>query len=152
MNSEGVTEPQEVIKDGAGETTPVRGMQAYYAVANGKQHGIYPFWQYEFPALSRCPTLLTTSSETELKVKYQSGACHKRFRTRSQAEAFIEDWKDSLADVWREEIKNGLDQGLRPRNMKFSAEDILIRHDEQTEDADALDKLKLDKLSFKEEE
>jgi hypothetical protein len=39
-----VTEPEEVIKDGAGETTPLRDSQAFYAVAHGKRLGIYPYW------------------------------------------------------------------------------------------------------------
>ena len=89
---------------------------------------------------------------TELKVKEITGACHKRFRTRSQAEAFIEDWKESFADVWRSAIREGLDQGLRPRDMKISVEGILHETDEQTEDADALDEVKLDRLSLKEED
>jgi hypothetical protein len=44
MKRKGVTEHKEVIKDGAGETTPVRDSQAFYAVAYGKQPDIYPFW------------------------------------------------------------------------------------------------------------
>lgn len=84
-------------------------------------------------------------------MKEVSGACHKRFRTRSQAEAFIEDWKDS-ADVWRRKIREALDQGLKPCDMKLSVEGILYGPDKQTEDADALDKVKLDNLSLKEEE
>ena len=43
-----------------------------------------------------------------------TGACHKRFKTRAQAEAFIEDWKESFADVWRREVRRALDRGLRP--------------------------------------
>jgi hypothetical protein len=85
-------------------------------------------------------------------VKEISGACHKRFRTRSQAEAFIEDWKDSFADVWRRKIREALDQGLKPCDMKLSVEGILYGPDKQTEDADAWDKVKLDNLSLKEEE
>lgn len=85
-------------------------------------------------------------------MKEISGACHKRFRTHSQAEAFIEDWKDSFADVWRRKIREELDQGLKPYDMKLSVEGILHGPDEQTEDADALDEVKLDKLSLREEE
>ena len=80
-----------------------------------------------------------------------SGACYKRFRTRSQAEDFIKDWKDSFADVWRREIREALDQGLKPCDMKLSLEDILYGPDKQTEEADALDKVELDKLTLKEE-
>jgi hypothetical protein len=84
-------------------------------------------------------------------VKDISGACHKRFRTLSQANAFIEDWKESYSDIWRREIKIKLDQGLRPRDMKLSVECILHRTDEQVKDMDALDEVKLDRLSLKEE-
>jgi viroplasmin and RNaseH domain-containing protein len=38
----GVTEPKEVFKEGAGETAPLLGSQAFYAVANGANPGIYP--------------------------------------------------------------------------------------------------------------
>lgn len=59
------------------------------------------------------------------EIREVSGACHKHFRTREQAEAFIEDWKNSYADVWRAEIKKALDEGLRPWDMKFNLEGIL---------------------------
>jgi hypothetical protein len=68
---------------------------------------------------------------TELEVKEIIGACYKRFRTRSQAEAFIEDWEESFADVWRRAAREGLDQGLRPRDTKVSVEGILHETDEQ---------------------
>lgn len=44
MNKEGVTEPKEVIKAGAGMTSPSWGSNAYYAVAHGKQPGITLYW------------------------------------------------------------------------------------------------------------
>jgi hypothetical protein len=88
----------------------------------------------------------------EQAVKEISGACHKRLRTRSQAEAFLEDWKDSFADVWRRKIRDVLDQGHKPYDMKLSVKGILCEPDKQTENADALDNVKLDNLSFEEEE
>lgn len=103
--------------------------------------------------LSSRRTLLTScSGMTELKVKEISSACYKRFKTHSQAEAFIEDWRDSFADVWQRAIREGLNQGLRPCDMKLSVEGILHGPAKRTEDTDALDKLKLDNLSLKEEE
>lgn len=39
-----VTKHTEVIKDGAGETSPLWNTKAYYAVAHGKQPGIYEYW------------------------------------------------------------------------------------------------------------
>ena len=52
MKRNGVTKPKEVIKDGAGDTTPLRDREAFYAVAHGKQPGIYSYWKYQFPMLS----------------------------------------------------------------------------------------------------
>jgi hypothetical protein len=48
-----------------------------------------------------------------------TGACHKRFKTKAQAEAFIEDWKEAFADVVRRAVKEGLDRGLRPQDMRL---------------------------------
>ena len=58
------------------------------------------------------------------------GACHMRFKTEVQAKAFIEDWKESYAEVWRREAKQALDRGLRPRDMKVSIDGILFEADE----------------------
>jgi len=61
-----------------------------------------------------------------------SGACHKCFRTEAQAEAFIEDWKESFADVWRIEVKKALDSGLRPGGTKLSVQGVLYEGSEDT--------------------
>jgi viroplasmin and RNaseH domain-containing protein len=53
------------------------------------------------------------------------GACYKLFRTREQAEAFIEDWKEAYAEVWRRAVKEALDEGLRPQNMKLDTKEVL---------------------------
>lgn len=53
------------------------------------------------------------------------GACYKRFRTQEQAEAFIEDWKEAYAEIWRRAVKEGLDKGLRPQDMKLNTQEIL---------------------------
>ena len=42
MTKKGVTAPKEVIKNGAGSTTPVSDSEAFYAVAHGRKPGIYP--------------------------------------------------------------------------------------------------------------
>lgn len=36
----------------------------------------------------------------------------------AQAKAFIEDWKESYAEVWYELIKEALDRGFRPRDTR----------------------------------
>lgn len=48
MKKNGILQWGEKIKDGAEETTPVLGSQAFYAVANGERPGIYPYWKYGF--------------------------------------------------------------------------------------------------------
>lgn len=52
MKKKGVMKAKEVIKKGAGETTPLKGDLPFYAVAHGKHPGIYPNWQYDVLALS----------------------------------------------------------------------------------------------------
>lgn len=54
----------------------------------------------------------------EREVLKQAGSSYKKFKTKAQAEAFIEDWKKSYADVWRAVIKEVLDQGFRPRDIE----------------------------------
>ena len=95
--------------------------------------------------------ILSYSGNTGSKPEVEkiSGACYKRFRTFAQAEAFIEDWKESFADVWRSAIRKGLDQGLRPCDMKLGVEG-LFGTERKIEGADMLDKMKLDKLSLEE--
>jgi hypothetical protein len=78
-------------------------------------------------------------------------ACHKWFRTEAQAEAFIQDWKESFADVWRREVRKALDVGLRPRDMKFSIEGILHEGGEDTTDAEDIAKQFDTKLALDEE-
>lgn len=46
------------------------------------------------------------------------GSGQKRFRTMAQAEAFIEGWKGAYAEVWGELIKEVLDRGFRPRDIR----------------------------------
>jgi hypothetical protein len=84
----------------------------------------------------------------ELEVKRFKGSCHKLFRTRALAEAFIEDWKDSYADVWRKAIREALDHCPRPTDMKIRVQKILSS---LPESGDIMHDVKIDKLSIKEE-
>lgn len=93
-------------------------------------------------------SLTSHSGKTEPEVKFVSGACHKRFRTYAQAEAFIEDWKQTIADLYRRAIKEALDQGFTPHNMKLSVEEILHKHESKAERTDVVDELNLDKLTI----
>lgn len=47
-----------------------------------------------------------------------SGACHKRFRTLAQAEAFTADWEETYACMVKAKIKEELSHGYRPAKMK----------------------------------
>lgn len=47
------------------------------------------------------------------------GACYDSFPTRKDAEAFIKDWNQAVAEVYMMEIKAALDKGLRPWDMQF---------------------------------
>lgn len=51
MEENGVKQPKPVFKEGAGETMPLPGNEAFYAVANGRNLGIYPY-QYVRLALN----------------------------------------------------------------------------------------------------
>lgn len=106
----GISTWKEVIKSTA-DTTPDEDSVGFYAVANGANPGIREAWYGK-----------TGAFEDTNKFR---GVCHKWFRTKAQAEAFIEDWKETYAEVWRMEVKKGLDQGLRPRDMKLRIEGIL---------------------------
>jgi hypothetical protein len=44
MHKNGVITYDKVIKEGAGETTPLRHGEAFYAVANGNNPGIYQYY------------------------------------------------------------------------------------------------------------
>ena len=43
MKQKGAITVNEIIKSGAGETSPLDG-QGFYAVANGRNPGVYPFY------------------------------------------------------------------------------------------------------------
>lgn len=45
----------------------------------------------------------------EKEVAEEKDSCYKRFTTMAQAEAFIEDWKETYAETWCEMIKDALD-------------------------------------------
>ncbi|KAK2741271.1 hypothetical protein FQN55_008368 [Onygenales sp. PD_40] len=65
----------------------------YYAVAYGKNAGIFKDW-----------------TDAKAAVEGVDSACHQRFDTELEARRFIEEWKDAHADTWRREIRKALDQ------------------------------------------
>ena len=72
--------------------------------------------------------------------EFQS-ACHKRFKPKAQAQAFIEDWKESYANVRRSEVKKALDRGLQLKDTKFGTEDILQEPNSDSDIADLAEQL-----------
>lgn len=60
--------------------------------------------------------MLSGETGAEKEVDKVDGSCHKRFRTRAQAEAFIEEWKEAFAEIWSKKIREALDEGYRPRD------------------------------------
>ena len=148
MNSKGVLEPKEVIKDGAGETAPIKGQEALYAVANGTRIGIKAYWLYESFEFINCYWMLICCSETLEDVEKSPNNCHKVFRTRAQAESFIKDWNEACADIWRREIMKKLDEGYRPLNLDFNTESILHKPNAPIEEMDIMTEVDLERLNL----
>ncbi|CEJ82771.1 hypothetical protein VHEMI02819 [[Torrubiella] hemipterigena] len=106
----------EVINPTAGKTTPDKGSKAFYAVANGTRVGVFDCFCGE--------------DGCKCQVEQAPGACHQRFRTRQQADAFREDWNESVAYIYYKEIKKALDEGKRPLDMKFDISGLrLVQRD-----------------------
>jgi viroplasmin and RNaseH domain-containing protein len=71
------------------------------------------------------PTLYSGPEGALQYIHEVPGACHKHFRTKEQAEAFIEDWKETYAEVWRRAVGEALDEGLRPQDMKLNIKEMM---------------------------
>ncbi|KAK2035881.1 hypothetical protein LZ31DRAFT_300355 [Colletotrichum somersetense] len=134
MKHRGVLSPRRVIKEGAGESTPDRGSDGYYAVANGRNPGIYQYWSGQTQALSQL-------HETP-------GACCKRFKTEKQAETFIEDWIQAMADVLLRSIREALDQGMRPKDMSLDVSGLFDWNQNDPESHDVTVGLKFEALDI----
>ncbi|KZL87252.1 ribonuclease h1 [Colletotrichum incanum] len=129
-----VLAPRRVIKEGAGASTPDGKSDGYYAVANGKNPGIYQYWRGQTQALSQL-------HETP-------GACCKKFRTKEQAEAFIEEWKQAVADVLVRSIREALDQGMRPKDMSLDISGLFDWNQNDTDSHDEAVGLDFEALSI----
>jgi len=116
---------EEVIKDGAEDTTPDRKDNAFYAVAYGLKVGIHKGWYGQIGA--------------EQEVKDVPGACHMHFKEIAQAETFIQDWNESFSVVCAWEVRKALKRGIQPRDMSLSAEGILGSKVDSTNTSDLAD-------------
>lgn len=56
-----------------------------------------------------------------------SGACHKHFRTRKQADDFIADWIEMYACMVKDHIKEELLHGYRPEQMTGSPVTLTLK-------------------------
>lgn len=83
-----------------------------------------------------------------MEVERVPGACHKHFKTRLQAEAFIEDWKQAVAEVYCEKIKNGLDKGHRHWDMSVNVERLLSKREVTDVINSGVDSLHLERLTL----
>ncbi|OHF03264.1 hypothetical protein CORC01_01317 [Colletotrichum orchidophilum] len=124
MKNLNVLAPRRVIKEGTGVSTPDEASDGYYAVANGRKPGIYQDWRGKTQALNQ--------------LHEAPGACCKKFKTNEQAEAFIEDWKQAMADVLLRSIREALDQGMRPKDMSLDVSGLLNGNQNDTESHDEI--------------
>ena len=87
------------------------------------------------------------SDGAEPEVVKSSGACHKRFRTLAQAEAFIADWVEMYACMVKAKIKEELLDGYRSAKMKGLAVELTLRTGSSNEEdqlTDGLGKLRVE--------
>ena len=86
------------------------------------------------------------SGGSELEVVNFSGACHKRFRTLAQAEAFIADWVEMNACI-QAKIKEELLDGHRPAKIKGLPVEISLKtegNDDEDELTDVFSKTRIE--------
>ena len=67
-----------------------------------------------------------------------SGACHKTFRTETQAEAFIQDWIETFACVAKANIRQALSDGHRPFHMQEWSLQFELKPNEEDTDYEGL--------------
>ncbi|KAF2135166.1 uncharacterized protein K452DRAFT_293426 [Aplosporella prunicola CBS 121167] len=127
MRKKGIESFKECIQEGAGNTTPIRGQECYFAVANGVRPGIYRNYFGDDGA--------------KIPADKHPGACHKSFRTKAQAEAFIEDWKSMFAEICKQKIRSELDRGVRPVDIGIAQKPILTLLNKQSDVEEAINRL-----------
>lgn len=82
----------------------------YYAVAYGRQTGVFHDWEGANGATSEF-----------------TSACHESFSTEHEARQFIEDWREAYADVWRLKIRRGLNEGWKPEDLAVDISNIMVK-------------------------
>lgn len=87
---------------------------------------------------------LTEYRDAEEEIKGTT-ASYERFSTEREAEEFIEEWKNAYADSWRWEIRQGLNNGWIPKDMKLDVGSFLVKMDSESLDA------KFEQIDIKEE-
>ncbi|KAJ5364459.1 uncharacterized protein N7496_010172 [Penicillium cataractarum] len=124
MKAKGIKEYDEVIRSTVhGSHRKARGK--YYAVALGKTTGIFEDW-----------------GEVENATKGVKYACQQRFDTESEAKEFIDDWNEAFADIWRQEIRDGLKDGWRVKSLDLDLASVLTkRSNEANAESDLVSRL-----------
>jgi hypothetical protein len=91
----------EVVKNGSGNKTITKRGKKFYAIAYGTNTGIFEDYRYEFNLLYRMD--LIRNSDAEQAIKGFKSACHQSFKTREEAERFIDEWNISYNEVQQRE-------------------------------------------------
>lgn len=78
------------------------------------------------------PTFYSGKKGSEREVHEVSGNCHKFFRSQEQAEAFLEDWKQTVVDLYCTSMMKALNGGRRPQTIDFDVSKLFA--DETCED------------------
>ncbi|ODM16944.1 hypothetical protein SI65_07342 [Aspergillus cristatus] len=107
-NIHDATEDGDMVRSSSSSPSPSK--KKYYAVAYGRQTGVFHNWEDAKGA---------TSGFTS--------ACHESFRTEHEAKQFIEDWREACADVWRLEIRRGLNDGWKPEDLAVDISKIMAK-------------------------
>lgn len=79
------------------------------------------------------------NSDAKGAVEGITSACHQRFDTEEEAKKFIEDWKDAYAEIWRRAIRQGLDDGWKPKDMDVDIGKFLTKMDDKVGNVETLD-------------
>ncbi|KAJ5812830.1 hypothetical protein N7447_009853 [Penicillium robsamsonii] len=147
MFQRGIKDFDMPIKNSVKRDTIPLNKGKHWAVAGGRATGVFTDWKSAEKAITG------------------TNACHGAFSSQEEAEDFIASWKDAFADVSRLAIRQALENGWVPRNMKFNVESFLIRDNENMmgendkemkmrgiEKEEYLDLLNVEKLTIKEEQ
>lgn len=103
LRKRGFSKFTEIVKNGSGNKTITRRRKKFHAIAYGKNTGIFEDYRYELNSLYRMD--LIRNSDAEQAIKGFRSACYQSFKTREEAERFIDEWNISYNEVQQREDK-----------------------------------------------